>query len=51
MLMNRSEIIGTVEIAGLRLVREVPMGPHPPVANAPEQATRVGLLFQRALGS
>ena len=44
--MNRSEIVDTVEGAGLRLIREFEMGPHPPVANAPEQSTCVGWLFQ-----
>jgi putative methyltransferase (TIGR04325 family) len=46
-LMNRSEIVGTVEGAGLRLVREFAMGPHPPIAHAPEQPTCLGWLFQR----
>jgi len=46
-VLNRSEIIDTVLRAGLRLVREFAMGPHPPVANAPEQPTSVGWLFQR----
>ena len=45
--MNRGEIIGTVERAGLRLVREFPMGPHPLIVNAPEQPTCVGWLFER----
>jgi putative methyltransferase (TIGR04325 family) len=45
--LNRSEIVETVERAGLRLIREFNLGAHPPVAKAPEQATRVGLLFQR----
>ncbi len=45
--LNRSEIIDTVERAGLRLIREFAMGPHPPVANAPEQPTCRGWLFQR----
>ena len=45
--LNRSEIIDTVERVGLRLVREFEMGPHPPVANAPEQPTCVGWLFER----
>jgi putative methyltransferase (TIGR04325 family) len=47
MLMNRSEIIGTVERAGLRLVREFAMRPHPPIADAPEQPMCLGWLFQR----
>jgi putative methyltransferase (TIGR04325 family) len=46
-LLNRSEIIDTVQRAGLRLEREFAMGPHPPVANAPEQPTSVGWLFRR----
>jgi putative methyltransferase (TIGR04325 family) len=46
-LMNRSEIVGTVERAGLRLAREFAMGPHPPIANAPEQPMCLGFLFQR----
>lgn len=46
-MMNRSEIIDTVEGAGLRLIREFEMRPHPPVANAPEQPTCVGWLFRR----
>jgi len=45
--LNRAETIDTAERAGLRLVREFPMGPHPPIANAPEQPTCVGWLFQR----
>jgi len=47
-LMNRSEIVGTVERAGLRLVREFAMGPHPHIANAPEQPMCLGWLFQRS---
>jgi putative methyltransferase (TIGR04325 family) len=45
--LNRSEIVDTVERAGLRLIREFAMGAHPPVANAPEQPTCRGWLFQR----
>jgi putative methyltransferase (TIGR04325 family) len=45
--MNRSEIVDTVERAGLRLIREFEMGPHPRVASAPEQSTCVGWLFER----
>jgi putative methyltransferase (TIGR04325 family) len=45
--LNRSEIVDTVEGAGLRLIREFAMGAHPPVANAPEQPTCRGWLFQR----
>ncbi|MEX1993677.1 MAG: hypothetical protein WD929_03355 [Steroidobacteraceae bacterium] len=44
--LNRSEIVDTVERAGLRLIREFAMGAHPPVANAPEQPTCRGWLFQ-----
>ena len=47
LVMNRSEIVGTVERAGLRLIREFAMGPHPPIANAPEQPMCRGWLFQR----
>jgi putative methyltransferase (TIGR04325 family) len=47
MQMKRSEIVRTVERAGLRLVREFPMGAHPPIVNAPEQPTCLGWLFQR----
>ena len=45
--LNGSEVVDTVEAAGLRLVREFAMGPYPPVANAPEQPTSVGWLFSR----
>ncbi len=44
---NRQEIVGTVEAAGLRLVREFDMGPHPWVENAPEQPACAGWLFAR----
>lgn len=46
--LDRSEIVATVAGTGLRLVREFDMGAHPPVANAPEQPTCVGWLFERA---
>jgi putative methyltransferase (TIGR04325 family) len=46
-LLNRSEIIDTVERTGLRLVRELTIGTHPPVANAPEQPVSLGWLFRR----
>jgi putative methyltransferase (TIGR04325 family) len=46
-LFNGSEIVDTAQRAGLRLVREFAMGPHPPVANAPEQPMYVGWLFAR----
>jgi len=45
--LNRDDVVNTVERAGLRLMRELPMGAHPPVANAPEQPTCAGWLFQR----
>lgn len=47
MAVNRSEIIATAERARLRLVREFPMGDHPPIVNAPEQPTCTGWLFRR----
>ena len=46
-LFNRSEIVDTVQRAGLRLIREFTMGVHAPVANAPEQPVYAGLLFAR----
>ncbi|MEX2271589.1 MAG: hypothetical protein WD690_08970 [Vicinamibacterales bacterium] len=46
--LNRSEVVDTVERAGLRLVREVDLGVYPPVANAPEQPRCTGFLFERA---
>jgi putative methyltransferase (TIGR04325 family) len=46
-VINRSDIITTAEQAGLRLVREFPMGAHPPIVNAPEQPTCAGWLFRR----
>jgi putative methyltransferase (TIGR04325 family) len=45
--LNRSQIIATAERAGLRLVREFDMGPHPPIVNAPEQPRCLGWLFER----
>lgn len=47
MLVNRADIIRTAESGGLRLVREFPMGGHPPVVNAPEQPACLGWLFRR----
>jgi len=47
MPMNRAEVIATAERAGMRLLREFPMGAHPPIVNAPEQPTCIGWLFQR----
>jgi putative methyltransferase (TIGR04325 family) len=46
-LLNRSELIDAVQRAGLRLLREFPMGPHPRVTGAPEQPTSMGFLFAR----
>jgi putative methyltransferase (TIGR04325 family) len=46
-LLNRDEIVRTVEAAGLRLIREIPVGAYPPVAHAPEQPSCVSFLFQR----
>jgi putative methyltransferase (TIGR04325 family) len=45
--LNRDELVANIEGAGLRLVREMPVGPHPPIANAPEQPSRVSFLFRR----
>lgn len=45
--LNRDEIVNTVEAAGLRLIREIPVGTHPLVAHAPEQPKPVSFLFQR----
>ena len=47
MQLNRADIIHAAERAGLRLVREFPMGAHPPIVNAPEQPTCQGWLFMR----
>ena len=46
-LFNRSEIVDTVQRAGLRLLRDFTMGVHAPVANAPEQPMYAGWLFAR----
>ena len=46
-VFNRSEIIDTAQRTGLRLIRDFTMGPHAPVANAPEQPLYAGLLFAR----
>ena len=46
-VFNRSEIANAVQHAGLRLIREFTMGPHVPVANAPEQPLYAGWLFAR----
>lgn len=45
--LNRAELVDTVEQAGLRLVREFAMGPHPHVERAPEQPVVAGWLFER----
>lgn len=45
--LNRDELVNTVEHAGLRLIRELPMGAHPSIANAPEQPVYTGWLFKR----
>ena len=45
--INRQEIIRTAAASGLRLVREFPMGAHPPIVNAPEQPICIGWLFER----
>ena len=47
MVVNRSDILDTAERPDLRLVREFPMGAHPPIVNAPEQPTCTGWLFRR----
>lgn len=46
-VLNRTELVATVERAGLRLVGEFAMGPHPHIAGAPEQPAYVGWLFER----
>ena len=46
-VLNRPEVIDTVRRAGLRLVRQIEMGSHPAVRNAPEQPEYAGWLFQR----
>lgn len=46
-LLNRSEIVDTVQRAGLRLVQEFIVSAHPPVANAPEQPMSMGWVFRR----
>jgi len=45
--LNRTELVDTVERAGLRLVREFDMGPHPHIERAPEQPVCAGWLFER----
>jgi putative methyltransferase (TIGR04325 family) len=45
--LNRDEVVAAIEGAGPRLIREIPVGPHPAIANAPEQPSRVSFLFQR----
>jgi hypothetical protein len=39
--------VNTVARAGMGLIRELPMGAHPPIANAPEQPAYTGWLFHR----
>jgi len=46
-VLNRADVIDGVERIGPRLIREFDMGPHPTVANAPEQPHCVGLMFRR----
>lgn len=46
-LLNRAEIIATIEAAGLHRRQEFAMGGLPTVANAPEQPARTGWLFER----
>ena len=46
-VFNRSEMVNEVQRTGLRLIRDFTMGPHAPVANAPEQPLYAGLLFAR----
>lgn len=45
---NLAEILALIEPSGMKLIREFAMGPHPPVAKAPEQPVCVGWLFERA---
>jgi putative methyltransferase (TIGR04325 family) len=45
--LNRSEVLTVVQSAGFQVVREFDMGPHPPVANAPEPSMCTGWLFAR----
>jgi putative methyltransferase (TIGR04325 family) len=45
--LNRDEVVNTVARAGMGLIRELPMGAHPPIANAPEQPAYTGWLFHR----
>jgi putative methyltransferase (TIGR04325 family) len=44
---NRAEILSAAASAGLRVIREFAMGPHPPVRGVPEQPACVGWLFRR----
>ncbi|MNC90202.1 hypothetical protein D3C83_62720 [compost metagenome] len=46
--LNRDEIVKTIEAAGLRLFREIPVGAPPFIAHAPEQPRNVSFVFQRA---
>lgn len=44
---NRTEVLAVVASTGLRLVRELVVGDHPKVANAPEQCEMKGWLFKK----
>lgn len=44
---NAAALVATVESTGMQLIREVDMGPHPHVVNAPEQPACIGWVFQR----
>lgn len=46
-LLNRNEVLQTVEGAGLRLIQDFAMGAYPTVAHAPEQPACAGWLFER----
>lgn len=46
-VLNQCELVDAVQRVGLRLVSEFAMGPHAPVANAPEQPVSAGWLFRR----
>ena len=46
-LLNRDELVSSVDAAGFTLAQEIAMGDYPVVAGAPEQPTCVGFLFTR----
>lgn len=46
-VLNRTELVDTVERTGLRLVREFAMGPHLHIERAPQQPVYAGWLFER----